>query len=243
MKCLLAGSFGQYLSDLYNDAFGGSMSDAVTEALEPETVNFLGIDVNPSYFTALGVTIFLLLIAVVIRIFVIPKFKKQPTGFQIMLEKLVTYFDDTAADTGKSASFVGPYIFTAASFIAIGTLVELLGVRPAFADINTCFAFGLTTFVYINICGFQQKGLLGRTKHYLNPINIVTDLSVPLSLSLRLFGSIMSGFIIMEVVYNFIYTSFVLPVIVSVITTLFHAAIQSFLFATLTTVFIREAVE
>ena len=59
----------------------------------------------------------------------------------------------------------------------------------------------------------------------------------------RLFGSIMSGMLIMEMVYGFLMTSFVVPVIVSVITTLFHALIQAYIFATLTTLFVAEATE
>jgi len=71
----------------------------------------------------------------------------------------------------------------------------------------------------------------------------LTDISIPLSLSLRLFGSITSGFIITEFIYSSIYTSIALPAAVAVITTLFHALIQSFLFASLTIMFVGEAVE
>lgn len=220
-----------------------SLSDVVREALEPEKVNFLGLKVNPSLFTALGVSAFLILAAVIIRIFVIPKFKNEPKGFQILLEGLVSFFDNTAADSGRFSPFIGAYIYTAGLFIALGTLVELLGIRPAFADINTCLAFGLTTFIIINICAVRAKGPLGRLKRYANPINLVTDLAVPISLSFRLFGAIMSGFIIMELVYAFIFTSFVVPAVVSVITTLFHALIQSYLFGTLTTLFVSEGIE
>ena len=40
-----------------------SLSDVVREALEPEKVNFLGLKVNPSLFTAFGVSAFLILAA------------------------------------------------------------------------------------------------------------------------------------------------------------------------------------
>lgn len=243
MFSVLCSKFTEYLSKMFKEAFGGGLGDSVREALEPETVNFLGLQVNPSLFTAFGVTAVLLIFAVIVRFAVIPRFKKIPGRFQMILEGMVSFFDKSSeSQVHKHASFVGPYTFTAAVFIALGTLVELFGFRPAFASINTCFAFGIMTFIVINICGFKQKGVL-RLKRYLNPINIMTDISVPLSLSLRLFGAIMSGFIIMELVYTMVFTSFVLPAGVAVITTLFHAGIQSYLFATLTNIFVSEAIE
>lgn len=244
MLYMLSGKFGDFLREQYRSAFKGDMSDAVNEALQPELVNFFGLKVNPSLYTAFGVTAVILICCLLLRIFVVPKFQKRPKGIQIALEGIVGYFDRSATSAlHRHGSFVGPYVFTAATFIALGTLVELLGIRPAFGSINTCFAFGLTTFVVINIVGFREKKL-GRAKRYFpNIINIITDISVPLSLSLRLFGSIMSGFIITDLVYTYVFTSFVLPVGVAVITTLFHAAIQSYLFATLTILFVREGIE
>lgn len=244
MLTMLASAFTDFFAESYKEAFGGGMSEAVQEAIDPELVDFFGLKVNPSLYSAFLGTAVILIACVIIRIFVIPKFKKQPKSLQLLLEGLVGYFDKTASPLKRQASFVGPYIATAAIFICLTTLAELLGIRPAFASINTCLAFGLSTFFVINYCGLREKGLFGRAKRYLgNPINIITDLAVPLSLSFRLFGAIMSGFIIVELVYSVIFLSFVVPAVVSVITTIFHALIQSFLFATLSAIFIGEAVE
>jgi len=243
MQAMLSGKFAEFLREQYKEAFGGSMSDSVNEALNPEAVSLFGLKVNPAIYTAFAVTAALLVICVLLRVFVIPKFKNRPKGVQLFLEGLVGYFDKTAASSlHRHGSFVGPYVFTAATFIALSTLVELIGMRPAFSSINACFAFGLTTFIIINISGFREHKL-GRFGRYKNPINILTDTSVALSLSLRLFGSITSGFIITELIYTSVFTSLVLPVGVAVMTTLFHAAIQSYLFAALTIMFVQEAVE
>ena len=233
-----------YLKEQFEAAFSGTLSETVNHALDPETVDFLGIAVNPSFYTALIVSVVLILFAAAMRIFVIPKFKKIPGKFQILLETFVSYFDKSSVSAvHRHANFIGPYVLTAATFIALSTLVELIGLRPALASINTCFAMGITTFILINLCGVRQNGVVKRIARFKNPINIITDMSVPLSLSLRLFGSIMSGFIIMELVYSVVYLSFVLPAAVSVITTFLHALVQSYLFATLTNIFVGEAVE
>ena len=62
-------------------------------------------------------------------------------------------------------------------------------------------------------------------------------------MTFRLFGSILSGFIVMALIYHYIWLSFVVPVLLSVIFTLFHAIIQSYIFSMLSSVFIGEALE
>lgn len=217
----------------------------VEEALYPELRNFFGFGVTDGLITGYLVTALLLIFAAAVRIFAVPKFTVGVPGkLQSLLEWFVSYFDKASTNAAhRHASFLGPYMFTSAAFIALTTLVELIGLRPAFSTINACLAFGLSTFIIIQICGAREHGFLRRVKRVLNPINIITDISVPLSLSLRLFGAVTSGFIIMELLYATIYTSFAIPALASVVTTLFHALIQAYLFSTLTSVFVGEAVE
>lgn len=218
------------------------VNERLTETLSPEKVNLFGtgIMVNPSFFTALAVSAILIVVAIILRLTVIRNLKDVPGKVQTILEMFVGGFEKMAE--GKYSGFVGGYIAIMAIYIGVGTLVELLGFRPIMADLNACIAMGVSTFGLIFFFGFKANGKR-RLKHYLNPINIVTDLAVPVSLSFRLFGSIMSGLLITELVYSFVFTSFVVPVIVSVITTLFHALIQAYIFATLSTLFIAEATE
>ena len=60
-------------------------------------------------------------------------------------------------------------------------------------------------------------------------------------MSFRLFGSISSGLMVTELVYHFIFLSFGLPVIVGVLFTCFHALIQAYVFAILSSLFVGEA--
>lgn len=223
----------------------GSVKERLTEALLPEKIKIFGnLHVGPSMFTALGVTAVILIICVILRLTVIRKLSNVPKKPQMVLESIINFFDKLARETTHEYSgFIGPYIMAAASFICLSTLVELLGFRPAMSDINTCFAFGIATFLVIHFFGVRKKGFSHRAKRLLNPINIITDIAVPISLSFRLFGSIVSGMLIMELIYSYIALSFVLPAFVSVITTLFHALIQSYIFITLTSLFVGEAIE
>ena len=64
--------------------------------------------------------------------------------------------------------------------------------------------------------------------------------SLPLSMSFRLFGALLSGLLVTELVYYYASLSYVLPVIVAVLFTLLHALIQSYVLTLLTTMFYGE---
>ena len=83
--------------------------------------------------------------------------------------------------------------------------------------------------------GFMDSGLGG--------LSVLKDFSLPISMSFRLFGALLSGLLVTELVYYYVSLSFVLPVIVGVMFTLLHAAIQTYVLATLVSVFYGEAVE
>ncbi len=62
-----------------------------------------------------------------------------------------------------------------------------------------CFALGFTSFCVIQIAGIVSNGPLGYLKGFIEPIplmlpmNLVSEVSLPISLSLRLFGNVTSG--------------------------------------------------
>ena len=69
------------------------------------------------------------------------------------------------------------------------------------------------------------------------------EFSLPISMSFRLFGALLSGALVTELVYYYITLSFVLPVIVGVLFTLLHALIQTYVLTMLTSVFYGEVSE
>jgi F-type H+-transporting ATPase subunit a len=69
------------------------------------------------------------------------------------------------------------------------------------------------------------------------------DFSLPLSLSFRLFGALISGALVTELVYYYTAMSYVVPVIVGVLFTLLHALIQAYVLTMLTSLFYGEVSE
>lgn len=220
--------------------------------IEPESIgiNLFGIlDVTDTLVTAVIASVILIILAAIVRIFFIPKFQEKPNKFQMFLEMTV---EGIQAFTDKSvgswaAKSIAPYVFTVASFIVVNGLLELLGFRAAMTDINQTIALALITFTLIQVYSLKKKGIIGRLKHYkpyyLAPVKVVTDLAVPVSLSCRLFGNILGGMIVMEILYSLWATKFVFPAFLSIYFTLFHTLMQAFIFITLSLTFIDEALE
>ena len=211
-----------------------SLGEAMREALLPENVNFLGLGVNPSFYTSLIVAGVLILLAVAMRVFVIPRFKDVPGKVQSVLESIVLMFDKMNEENSYTRAFMGAYVFSAAAYIFLGTMVELIGLRPVMADLNACLALSVSTFIMIVVFGSRAKGVKGA-------LGALKDLTLPVSMSFRLFGSISSGLMVTELVYSYLFLSFGLPVIVGVLFTCFHALIQAYVFAILSSLFVGEA--
>lgn len=144
--------------------------------------------------------------------------------------------------------FLGAYIFTAAAYIFIGTLFELLGLQvvttlnrsvslPApLADINGAITMGCVSYLVILGGGIVSNGIKGVGK-------TLKDFSLPISMSFRLFGALLSGALVTALVYYFSALSFVLPVVVGVMFTLLHALIQAYVLTMLTSLFYGEVSE
>ena len=222
----------------------------LNEKVFPRKVVDLGwLTINESVISGFIVVALILLAALILRLTIIRKWKTTPTGGQMFLEWLVTFFDKSADElTENYSGLMGPYTFGAAAYICCGVLIELFGLRPAIADLGACLALALCTFFFIHALGFvKNKGR--RLLHYVNPINIITDLAVPVSMTFRLFGSILSGMVMMDLVYIlvegiwYIGLPLILPAILTPLFTLFHAFIQSYVFASLTLTFVQEAIE
>lgn len=216
---------------------------------EDNKISLFGLLVNPALISAYIVSAALILAAVIIRIFVIPHFKTVPGKAQLIIEELVGFFSGMAkSNSPHKTPIVGAYIFGAGCYIFFSTIFELLGIQavttkghsialPApIADINGAIAMGVTSYLFILVAGAVCNGAKG-------VLGVLKDFSLPISMSFRLFGALLSGLLVTELVYYYVSLSFVLPVFVGVMFTLLHAAIQTYVLTTLVSIFYGEAVE
>ncbi len=225
-----------------------AMRDAVLH--DVNRISLFGLkEVNPGLVSAFTVTLLLLLAAACIRMFVIPKFRYTPGKFQLLLEEAVGLFSGMAKGSSPHRwGFLGAYIFAAGAYIFVGTLFELLGLQavtvhghpitlPApLSDVNAAIALGTFSYLAILSGGVAANGLKGVGK-------TLKEFSLPISMSFRLFGALLSGLLVTELVYYYVSLSFVLPVIVGVLFTLLHALIQTYVLTMLTALYYGEVSE
>lgn len=245
---LLAGIILTFGSSEHAESIQAVMKNEVLH--ETGKISLFGlIDVNPGFISAVTVSGILILFAIIVRIFVIPKFKLKPGKFQLLLEQAVDLFDGLAkTNAPHKPRFISAYMFTAGVYIFVSTVFELFGIQvinvngtpsvlPApLADINGAIAMGFLSYGVILGGGLVTNGMRGVGK-------TLKDFSLPISMSFRLFGAMLSGALVTELVYHYTALSFVLPVIVGVLFTLLHAVIQAYVLATLTSIFYGEVTE
>lgn len=239
---LLVGSPGR------TESVQQAMRDAVLH--DVNQVGLFGLKaVNPGMISAFLITAALLLAAALIRVLAVPRFRYKPGKLQLVLEEVVGLFDGMARISSPHRfRFMSAYIFAAGVFIFVGTLFELLGVQaitvhghpitlPApLSDVNAAIALGTLSYLVILSGGVAANGMRGVGK-------TLKEFSLPISMSFRLFGALLSGLLVTELVYYYVNLSFVLPVVVGVLFTLLHALIQTYVLTMLVSMYYGEVSE
>jgi F-type H+-transporting ATPase subunit a len=216
-------------------------------AVTPPKVSLFGLNINETLFVTWIVMLILIIVAVIIRVFVIKNFKTIPKGIQNVLEMFVEFCEKfTNSQLGKRGASYAAYIFTIAVMIVSTSLIELFGFRPPATDINFTIAIALMSFVVINAFGFYYTGFFGRLKWFVKPkafmlpVNLVTHAVIPVSLSFRLFGNMFAGLVVMDLLYSVFAVG--LPAVLAIYFNLFHVGIQTYIFLVLTLSFMEETV-
>ena len=135
-----------------------------------------------------------------------------PEGFQNVAELIVEKLDGLVCSTmGRNAGKYCNYIGTVFVFILVCNISGLMGLRPPTADYGVTFPLGVLSFllIHFNELRYHRPKELWKEKcsplppwlPLWMPLNIVSDLAVPVSLSMRLFANVLSGTIIMALIY------------------------------------------
>ena len=175
------------------------------------------------------------------------------SGFMNGVELAVEFLSNTiSGGMGKSAPIFFNYIATLFCFILLSNISGLLGLRPPTADYGVTFPLAIITFVIIHYSEvrFNKPKQLWADKcsplppwlPIWLPINIISDLAVPISLSLRLFANVLSGTVMMALIYGLLgWIATGWPAALHVYFDLFSGAIQTYVFCMLTMTYISSA--
>ena len=198
------------------------------------------------------ITGIVLVLCLIFRLFIFPRFDPdKPKGFQNIMELAIEATENfTKGTVGDYSGTLAPYMFSLAVFMIMCAASELLGFRPPTSDLIVTLAMGLMTFALINYYGIRKKGIGGRIKSLAKPtpvifpMKILSDIAVPVSLACRLFGNMIGGMIVMDLLKSVLggYAAGI-PAVAGLYFNLFHPLIQTYIFVILSLTFINEAIE
>lgn len=216
-----------------------------------------GIDITE---TIINSFIVIILVAVICKILTHKMEKVPRKTTQKIAEIIVKTIDNLVVSTmGKNNIGFTPYILTLFCASIFGSLISLVGLRSVTADINTTLTWALMTFFLIHGFGVRKKGISyfkGFIQPYalLLPLNLISEIATPISLTFRHFGNIVSGMIISTLVYAGLASASAaifnigipflqagIPAVLSLYFDLFAGAMQAFIFCMLTMVFVSNA--
>ena len=189
----------------------------------------------------------LIALAVIVRV-MLPRFKPRPGAAQNIVETAVELMSSfTKSNLGEHDKKFGAIYFGIFAFILFSNLSGLFGLRPPTADLATTSTLALITLVLIH---YESAATLrmGYFKSYIRPypvflpINLISEISKPLSLAFRLFGNMLGGFIIIGLAYRMLpfLLRFLLPDILHAFFDIFAGSLQAFIFTMLSMVFISQ---
>ena len=205
--------------------------------------DLLGIDKMYDHVVAALITF---VVCTLLGLIVKSRISLVPSGVQqfveVALQGILAMVDDNIGPEGRKYM---PLIGTLAFFIFVS---NLMGLVPTFSaatgNLNTTVACAVIVFLYYNWLGLKEHGI-GYIKHFMGPmpaiawlmfpIEIISHVARPFSLSMRLFGNISGEHSVSAVFYGLI--PFLLPVPLMALG-LFAAFLQTFIFIMLTMVYI-----
>lgn len=176
------------------------------------------------------------IVLTVFLLFLARNLKLHPTGrSQMICEYLVDSVRNLVKTTmGEDNVGFGSYFFTIAGFLILSNISGFLFlgiVRPPTADLVTTLTLGIFTFFMCQFFAIKSKGFGGYFKStflspfaFMLPLNIISEISTPVSLGFRLFGNIFGGMVITGLIYSMIagniYTTafvFIMSVILNIL--------------------------
>jgi F-type H+-transporting ATPase subunit a len=239
------------------------LADTAIEVGHHETANWFGWTVNTDTVLATAVAA---VVVIGLAFFLRAKVTSTgvPGGVQLFWEAITLQLRDQieTAIGMKIAPFVLPLAVTLFVFILVANWLSVLPVQytdatgtheliaPPASDINFVLALALFVFLCYHAAGIWRRGPIGYPVKllkghvaFLAPINLVEELAKPISLSLRLFGNMFAGGILVALIALFPAWILWLPNAIWKSFDLFVGAIQAFIFALLTILYFSQSME
>lgn len=160
---------------------------------------FGGIPISQTTVSSFVVTVLLCVAFVLLG----RNLQKRPGKMQVLVEKGVSMITNlTASAMGKHNVHWTPFMGCLFLCSICGSYIGMTGfLRSATADINCTATWALMVSVIIWFNNIKNNGIGKFLKNYINPMNIISEVSQPLSMSFRHFSNVSVGGIISTILY------------------------------------------
>ena len=197
----------------------------------------------------------IIVIIIMLCIYLTRNLKKIPSKKQNIVEIVVSSINSLVRDNmGEDYMDFVPLIGTMAIYLSFMNLTGFLGIKPPTGDYSVSIAIALITFFVVQAYAIKKVGVGHYFKGYAKPfafilpINLIERIMLPISLSLRLFGNMVAGIVIIELIYESLghlngFAQLVIPIPVHLYFDLFDGIIQMVIFVMLTMINIKVIAE
>jgi len=167
--------------------------------------------ISKPVMSTLIITVVLCLVFILLsfKIKKVDPLKKTPLWLvpMMMLVEMMNNF--IKQNIGKRWKTFAPWFLSIAIFIFFSNISAVFLLENPTSYIMITLALALTSFFVIQGAGIASNGFLGYLKGFIDPnpvmlpMNIISEISLPISLCLRLFGNIISGSVIALLIKGF----------------------------------------
>jgi F-type H+-transporting ATPase subunit a len=235
-----------WLTRLFNEYLGGPLSSFLAAIGHPAK--------DPAHPWENWITIEILVVLIIMVLFGILRSRlsyDKPGKLQITLESIYDFVNGQASEgIGHGSGKFVPFLGTLFIFILF---MNLIGVIPGFESPTMTPAvpagLAVSVFLYYNVMGFRSHGIGRYLLHFAGPvwwmapimipIEIISHLARPLSLTIRLFANMFAG---EKVVMTFLALTYIAAPAIFMGLHVFVSFLQAFIFMLLTLIYVGSAV-
>lgn len=225
------------------------LAERLTEELQSKTsftIDLFGsrIPVSESVVVTWGIMVFLMVLTLVF----VRNLKLVPGKPQVVVEFLVGFINNFFTDIlGEHGKRYIPYLGTVLIYLGVANVVGLFGIRPPTKDLSVTVGLAIMSIILVEYSGIHQHGVKGYIKNFAHPMPVMVPFNIlelfirPLSLSMRLFGNIFGGFVVMEMIRMVV--PILIPLPLGFYFDIFDGLLQAYVFCFLTSLFMQEKLE
>lgn len=195
------------------------------------------------------------LVIILLSLFFSYKLKIIPGKRQSMIETVIEFIQNLCEDSiGKQGKHFISFIGTMFIFLVFANIIDIINsvffkvkIIPPTKDLSVVIALAIISIGSVIYSGIKFKGTKKWLKSFFEPIffifpfKLLDYLMKPISLTLRLFGNITVGFLIMAIIVAVV--PIIVPGVISLYFDIFDGLLQAYIFVFLTSLYIGEVLE